>query len=439
MKKHKAIYIVGGGPLGLNIIKWAKQTGLIAIVTDKNPNSPGLKMADVTMISDATDTAKHLQFVDKLRQFYDIAGAYCQIEIGLMTLYHIRKHLQLDNNSFDSLKNSLNKEKMKKIWIKNNISTPKYYQVENENELRNILKNKKGDFIIKPSKGSGSRGVQIANKNSDFNMIYNYCMQSVDNEGVAILEDFVLGRSIDANGVLINGEFYPGGILEKYQTGYPYFLPLGGYNPADISKSDEDIVYKLLANAATSIGLTNGPIKGDLIKAKNGYKILEVAPRFHGDVTTSNTLPSGTGINPVIFYFKYLYSEEIDCSYLKPQKERCAIWRVICLPPGILKQKLNKSVNMDSDSQITMVWYNEKIETKIGIYNDTSKIPGYICSYGGDKTKAEKVLEEYFENHNYDIYIDDNYVEWYVRLGERLDAIGFSHKSCGYIDILNEK
>ena len=43
-----------------------------------------------------------------------------QIEIGLMTLYHIRKHLQLDNNSFDSLKNSLNKEKMKKIWIKNN-------------------------------------------------------------------------------------------------------------------------------------------------------------------------------------------------------------------------------------------------------------------------------------------------------------------------------
>ena len=79
---------------------------------------------------------------------------------------------------------------------------------------------------------------------------------------------------------------------------------------------------------------------------------------------------------------------------------------------GNFKTKIEQNlVNMDSDSQITMVWYNEKIETKIGIYNDTSKIPGYICSYGGDKTKAEKVLEEYFENHNYDINIDDNYVE----------------------------
>lgn len=435
MKKHKAIYIIGGGPLGLNIIKWAKQTGLIVIVTDKNPNSHGLKLAHITMNADATDTAKHLQFIEKVKQIYDIVGAYCQIEMGLMTLYHVKKYLQIDNNSLDSLKKTLNKEKMKKRWIEEQISTPKYYQVENVNELRNILQNKKGDFIIKPSKGSGSRGVQIVNKNSDFDNIYNYCMQSVGGDGVAIVEELLLGRSIDANGILINGKFYPGGILEKYQTGYPYFLPLGGYDPADISKSDEDVVYKLLANAATSIGLTNGPIKGDLIKTKNGYRILEVAPRFHGDVTTSNTLPNGTGINPVKFYFKYLYSGEIDNSYLTPQKGCCAIWRVICLPPGILKQKLNKSLNRDSNSRITMVWYNERLENKIGIYNDTSKIPGYICAYGENKTNAEKALEEYFENYNYNIDIDDNYVEWYVRLGKRLDAVGFSRKSCGYIYI----
>jgi biotin carboxylase len=439
MKKQRAIYIIGGGPLGLNIIKWAKEIGLKVIVTDRNPEAPGLKMADRIMISDATDTAKHLQFVDKIRTFYDIVGVYCQIEMGLMALYHIRNYLQLDNNSFDSLENSLNKERMKETWIINGISTPKYYQVEGHNELKNILKNRNGNFIIKPSKGSGSRGVQILNKNSDFNEIFNYCMQSVDNEGVAILEEFVLGRSIDVNGVLINGEFYPGGILEKFQTGYPYFLPLGGYNPADISKGDEDIVYNLLADAATSIGLTDGPIKGDLIKAKNGYEILEVAPRFHGDVTTSNTLSSGTGINPVKFYFKYLYSGEIDCSFLKPKKERCAIWRVICLPPGILKQQSKKTLNTDSDSQISMVWYNKKLKDKIGIYNDTSKIPGYICAYGENNVSAEKALEGYFESHKHDINIDDNCVEWYVRLGERLDAIGFSHKSCGYSDISNKK
>jgi len=436
MNKKKTIYIIGGGPLGINIIKWAREIGLTTIVTDKSSDAPGLEIADVPINIDASDSNLHLEYVKKLCLKYDIVGTYCQIEQSIMTGYYIREYLGIENNTFKSLERSLSKDMMKQCWSNKLIQTPDYKEIHTVDDLSEFLKSNHGDYIIKPTKGSGSRGVQVINISSDYKTAYKVCMESVGGQGHIIVEELIIGRSIDVNGILINGKLFPGGILEKYQIGNPTFLPLGGNDPVDITKKEKDQIYLLLEKSARALGLTNGPIKGDLIKRKSKYYILEVAARFHGDVTTCNTLPYGSNINPIKFYFNYLYSGEINENYLIPDMVSYAAWRVICLPPGKIKKKITSLKT--SDRSITKIWYNENKCQKIKTYNDTANIPGYICAFGKDRNSVEQSLEKYFQNNTFQIKIDPNMVKWYKKLGDHLENLGFSKKSCGYQNKLIE-
>ena len=72
----KSILIIGGGELGLNQIKWAKEVGFNVIVTDKNPNAPGLAAADLGLTIDAIDVASLAAFALANQSKYNISAVY---------------------------------------------------------------------------------------------------------------------------------------------------------------------------------------------------------------------------------------------------------------------------------------------------------------------------------------------------------------------------
>lgn len=430
MHKQKAIYILGGGILGTNIIKWAKEIGLYTIVTDKNKDAPGLVIADTAIVADTTNANEHLKHIEQLSNNYNIVGAYCGIELGLWTLYYIHKKLNISYISEESIEIVLDKVKMKKIWQNNDLSTPKANVINNHEALISFIGDQECKFVIKPSLGSGSRGVQIVDKTSNLVESFTESLNSVNNKGQIIIEEYIQGRSIDVNGIFIENQFYPAGVLEKYETSFPDCLPLGGNDPADISNSEEKEVYRLFEQGCRLLGITHGPVKGDLIRNNNGkYYLLEVSPRMHGDVTTSNTIPYGLKINPIKFYFKYLKDRILDEKLIDTNNRKYATWRVICLPPGEIKSHADKNSHI---SQITKIWHNPKCNTKIKKYTNTALIPGYICAYGDNQKEAEKVLEDYFLNNRTNVIIDKQYKKWYKQLGKQLEKHGFSKISCGY-------
>lgn len=432
MKNKKAIYIIGGGYLGLNIINWAKELDLKTIVTDKKESAPGQSIADESLTADGTDVRKHIEFAKKMSEKYKIIGVHCGSEFGVWTVHYLSKTLGLETNSKQALENVLDKAKMKRIWSESGVVSPNAIEIQNCNELIDIIKQNPFPHVVKPTLGSGSRGVQIVNHDSDIETVFNVCNKSMNNQSPIIVEPYIDGRSIDANGIFLDGIFYPCGILEKFITPAPDCLPIGGYDPANIKDKEVADVYALLEKSCRSLGLTFGPIKGDFIRKKDGsYIVLEVAPRFHGDVTLSHTLPFGSKINPVKFYFQYLSTAEIKKSFIEPKTTKYATWRVICLPPGNFKMKL-KQKSLSKINQITNIWYNEKCDTKIDCYTNTSKIPGYICAYGKNKLDAERALEQYFTYKKYDIEPNERYKEWYKLLGKQITSIGFSKESCGF-------
>ncbi|MDP2676859.1 MAG: ATP-grasp domain-containing protein [bacterium] len=419
---QKAIYIIGAGLLGKRMIDWAREAGAAVIVTDKNECAPGFSRADAHAVIDGTDKKGHLAFVKKLEKIYQIAGVYCGNEFGAWTVYELSRALGLEMNTKDAIHATLDKTVMKKMWEEAHIFTPMLLDAKSASQHEMI--------IVKPAVGSGSRGVSVVSGNEVESAVV-YARNAVPENSEVVIEEYVEGRHIDANGVWLGGTFYPCGVLERFFTPLPDRLPMGGYDPANIPEEEKNIVYELLKKSSRALGITFGPVKGDFIRKPNGeYVVLEVAFRFHGDVSSVNNLPFGSNINPLKFYFHYIMTGDIHLSYIKPEKSRYAMWRVICAPPGIVKEI--PDTKRGADEYIISVWLNERCAREIPRYRNNAYIPGLICAYGDTKQGAENALKRYFEGNAYSVIFNEKEKEWYRNLGGALRAHNFSLQACGY-------
>ncbi len=416
-----AIYVIGAGPLGLNTLRWARECGLHVIATDRNPKAPGFAFSDESHAIDGTDVEAHLACARASRE--PVVGVLCGAEFAARTVQRLREALGLEANDAATIERVLDKRAMKRAFLEADVPTPALFEVRNPDELRALARAEGAPLVIKPAGGSGSRGVRLVDASTDLEEAFGKSLASVEGETRILAEPFHAGRSIDANGLFLDGELHACGVLEKWSTPFPDFLPVGGCDPAELPREEREAVIALLERACRAVGLRAGPVKGDFLRTETGYVVLEVAPRFHGDVTTCNTLPFGSRINPLRFWFRRLATGETDLAELAPEREAYATWRVLCLPPGRVESLADPASILPFGS-ITKLWHNPRIADRIPRYTDTTKIPGYVCAWGDDRAQAEETIAAWLEVAGYRVDPDPAHAAWYERLRARLDALG---------------
>ena len=158
--------------------------------------------------------------------------------------------------------------------------------------------------------------------------------------------------------------------------------------------------------------------------------LLEVAPRFHGDVTTANTLPFGSGVSPYLLWFRWLSDGTVDARPLAPAAGHGA-WRVLLLPPG----RLRSLPEPPPAPGIACVWHNPRVARAgaIGRYGDTTAVPGYLCAHGAGRPAAEAALRGYLAAAAYAVEPDPASWEWYRGLGRALGEAGLDPRASGYV------
>lgn len=417
----RAVYVIGAGPLGLNTLRWAREEGLFVVATDRDPHAPGAELADEFHVLDGTDVEGHLAGLRSVRE--PIAGVLSGAEFAARTVQRLRAHLGLEANDAAAIECVLDKREMKRAFHAAGIPTPASRALARPAELAALLARGDGAWVIKPAGGSGSRGVHLVEERSDPAAAFAASCVAVPGETALVAEPFLAGRNIDANGLFLGGEFHPSGVLEKFTTPAPDFLPLGGGDPPPLPAGEREEVYALLERACRAVGLVAGPVKGDFLRTADGYVVLEVAPRFHGDVTTCNTLPFGSRIDPLRFWFRYLSTGEKDASLLAPHAKRCALWRVLPLPPGRILALADPQSTRDFE-RITMLWHNPKLAGVVPRYDDTTKIPGYVCAWGNNFAAAEEMIAAWFAGAGYRVEPDAAYAEWFAALSAHAPLFG---------------
>ncbi len=173
---------------------------------------------------------------------------------------------------------AMDKELSKKIFIKNNILTPKYLLYsfdQSKSEILKLIKKRlKFPVVIKPINEGSSVNVFICSKNNIFTNL-----KKLKNYKKIIIEEFIPGREIQA--AIIGSqklgaiELKPKRKFYDYQAKYNSKAKTKHIIPVDLSKKDFNKIMSLSMKAHKLIGC-RGVTRSDFKFFKKKFYLLEI-------------------------------------------------------------------------------------------------------------------------------------------------------------------
>ena len=220
-----AVLFIGGSELQLPAIRWAKEAGLRVLLSDTNSNPIALPYADCFAQISGDDSASLAQYALEQSNHFKIQSAYCGSDFGIKSVSYVNQSLGLPALSLASIDIIMDKYKANSILRDAGISVPAGFMLQdNESPPLDI----KFPVIVKPTQGSGSRGVTFVESRS---FLYPAIKLARSISSDILIEEFVIGKHIDVSGFFASGQFFPGGQLDRYFSQLPNRFPTWGCQP----------------------------------------------------------------------------------------------------------------------------------------------------------------------------------------------------------------
>ena len=198
---------------------------------------------------------------------------------------------------------AIDKELSKKIFIKNNILTPKYLKFSfrnsiNELKLTNYLKNKLGfPLVVKPLNEGSSVNVFICNKNN-----FIKTLRKLNDYGEVLLEKYIPGREIQvavlSDKVLGAIELRPTRKFYDYEAKYNPKARTEHIIPVKISKKKYKEVVKIAIKAHKILNC-RGVTRSDFRYYKKSFYLLET--NTQPGMTSLSLVPEIAKFNNITF------------------------------------------------------------------------------------------------------------------------------------------
>ncbi len=203
-------------------------------------------------------------------------------EDGIAQTYFEYLRIPYTHSGVVSSYNSMNKSISKKIFIKNNILTPRSFSLtKNETDYNNIKKlikkfKIKFPIVIKPNNEGSSLGVKIVRKLGDLKSKVQNLVKKYDN---LIFEQYIGGQEIQA--AVINGsalgaiELIPMRSFYDYKAKYMKSANTKHIMPARLKKKKYSEVLRIAKKAHQSLNC-KGVTRADFKFYNNKFYLLEI-------------------------------------------------------------------------------------------------------------------------------------------------------------------
>ena len=244
-------------------------------------------------------------------------------------------------------------------------------------------------LILKPVNSCGSQGVRSVWDPKDLQQAYRAAQQFSES---ILVEQIVMGHHVDVNALFVEGRFLKGGIMDRFFSELPYHYPIWGCQPSSLSAAQEDAVYSTVEKAARALGIEDGPLKADLIWTNEKPVILDLAPRFHGDVSTAHVSPLATGNSPIREWMAHLAGIRRTSEYTCRKMDRFAGW-IALFPatPGRLLT-VNGIEETCAMNGVHDVFIDVKPGAVIKRHIDNSTVCGFIWATGKNRDELFDLL-----------------------------------------------
>jgi len=372
----KAMLFLGGGELGVSNLVWARNLGFTVIVNDRNSDAPGLKLADIQLSFDSRDRAGLKAWALTHNAELNIRYCHCGSDFGLLSAAEVHQDLGLPFPSPTAIRNGLNKHLMKTCWYQAAIPTPQHILVECPEALAIDLAY---PLVVKPLKASGSQGVSVVTESDQLAAaLGTACKYSSD--GAVLIEEYLIGSHHDVNGLFWAGTFYPAGIGDRYFLAGPHPVPSHGYFPSTLPDDLQEQCYQVLERGARSMGIVQGPVKADLIRQGDQLYVLEISPRFHGDIFTSKVLGHLGQYNPLYQYFNLIGGTAESFQPIVPGPG-VAGWKMV---PNMLGWTDRKGLDG--------VFVKNRHQHSISQISNNDEIGGLIWAHAANRLQLDQIL-----------------------------------------------
>lgn len=380
--KATSILILGGGALGLHQIHAARQAGFYTIVTDQNPDAPGLKEADLGVPISATDIPALVSFV-RAHTKTQISAVYCGNDFGLVAVEHIKYALGLPHNSVEAALRCTDKKLMKECFLRDGIPAPQGFYASSPEAVVAKIDRITLPAIVKPTDSSGSRGITVV---SDERELAAAVQEAFAHSSAGVLvEEYLVGTHHDVNGFFFNNLFYPCGVMDRFFTPLPYCVPVRGYYPSSLPPDRVAECYALLERAARSVGVTEGAVKGDFVLSGDTLYIYEVSNRFHGDVSTAHLYTFCGERSSLERYMQTLFRQEATPEEVHTGKV-CG-WFLIPLAPGVLREDIVDDIR--GVEGVEKVFWLAKPGDTIREIKNNNDMPGFVWIRGDTRDEVD--------------------------------------------------
>lgn len=335
---RKTLLIVCGGIEAIHGIELAKKRGLHVVVSDMDPEAPGMKAADDALVASTYDID---ETVNAARHYNDtvrkIDGVMCLGADVPRTVASVAKALNLPGISEASAFLAADKLAMKQQFSKDGVPAPWFQPICDPNDLSKVVSQRKTPLVIKPADSRGSRGVQRIDASSDLTLAYDRAYRESPTNRVMV-EEYLDGPQISTESIILDGIAYTPGFsdrnyeyLERYA---PFFIENGGDLPSHLPPQQQSDIQELVERAAQSLGIKNGNVKGDIVVHDGKAYVIELAARLSGGYFCTLEIPMNTGVDFVGNVIKMALGEAVRPEDLKPTFSHPIAQRYKFVSPG---------------------------------------------------------------------------------------------------------
>lgn len=271
----KKIMILGASYSLIPLIHAAQRLGCYTIAASIPGNYPGFTVADESCYCDITKPEEVLQAAERLQ----VDGiATCCMDVGLRSLGFAATKLGLPGPSWETVQKCTDKYKMKQAFMQAGVQTAAFFQIHNEDELKDACDRLSFPVIIKAVDQMGSRGIFRCDTREEVFARYPQTMAATGKD-YCILEEFLIGTMFGVEAMIQHGKlayFLPlGNVL--HQANPPF--PIGHYVPWTEGQPFEEKIRTQIERAVRALGADNCPMDFDMMLRDGEIYVIEATAR----------------------------------------------------------------------------------------------------------------------------------------------------------------
>ena len=336
----KTLLIVSAGLEAIAGIELAKSMGLHIVASDGSPEAPGFTLADDTLVASTYNVEATVVAATRYHhQVRPIDGVMCIASDVPLTVASVAATLGLPGIPVESARLATDKLAMKQRFASDVVPIPWFSAVESIDHLKALVAAEGLPLVVKPVDSRGSRGVLRLQPDTDLAWAYTTA-KGHSPTGRVMLERFLPGPQVSTESLVIDGVAYTPGFSDRnyeYLDRYaPHIIENGGQLPSHLDETIQQAVRDLVQQAALSMGIRNGVVKGDIVVTDGKPHVIELAARLSGGYLCTHEIPLNTGVDLVGAAIRQALGEPVGPTDLQPKFNRPVAQRYFFPEPGVV-------------------------------------------------------------------------------------------------------